>query len=45
MVGIWTSGVLAGMMAMPGETELGSAGTQPIKGYSGRGCANGASDP
>ena len=28
-----------------GETESGSAGTQPDKGYPGLRCANGASDP
>ena len=28
-----------------GETEPGSAGTQPGKGYPGRRCADGASDP
>ncbi len=30
---------------LPGETESGSAGTQPDKGYPGLRCANGASDP
>ena len=29
----------------PGETESGSAGTQPDKGYPGLRCAKGASDP
>ena len=29
----------------PGETESGSAGTQPDKGYPGRRCAKGASGP
>ena len=32
-------------MAVPGETESGSAGTQPDKGYPGRRCAKGASGP
>ena len=32
-----------GILQMPGETEPGSAGTQPGKGYPGRRCANGAS--
>ena len=34
-----------GTLEVPGETESGSAGTQPGKGYSGRWCADGASDP
>ncbi len=32
-------------MAVPGETESGSAGTQPDKGYPGRRCAKGVSGP
>ena len=35
----------SGTMALPGETESGSAGTQPDKGYPGRRCAKGASGP
>jgi len=30
---------------LPGETESGSAGTQPDKGYPGRRCANDAQRP
>ena len=32
-------------LQLPGETESGSAGTQPDEGYPGLRCANGASDP
>src|SRR3990172_1091659 len=32
-----------GNLGSPGETESGSAGKQPDKGYPGRGCAEGAS--
>ena len=32
-------------LQVPGETELGSAGTQPSKGYLGRRCAKGAREP
>jgi hypothetical protein len=30
---------------VPGETESGSAGEQPDKGYPGRGCASGVTSP
>lgn len=33
------------MLILPGETESGSAGTQPDKGYPGRRCAKGAVGP
>src|SRR5665213_3913054 len=33
------------MLRRPGETESGSAGTQPDKGYSGLRCAKGAPGP
>ena len=32
-------------LMLPGETESGSAGTQPDKGEPGRRCAEGASGP
>jgi hypothetical protein len=32
-------------LTLPGETESGSAGTQPDEGYPGRRCALGASGP
>ena len=34
-----------GKLVLPGETESGSAGTQPDKGFPGRRCDNGASGP
>ena len=43
--GICNSDVRASMLDLPGETESGSAGTQPDKGYPGLRCANGASGP
>ena len=33
------------MLSQPGETEPGSAGTQPSKGYSGLRCAKGRFRP
>jgi len=43
--GAWNPTRLAGIIKVPGETESGSAGTQPGKGYPGRRCTNGASGP
>src|SRR3990172_9130690 len=34
-----------GKFSSPGETEPGSAGTQPDKGYPGRRCAHGTAGP
>ena len=34
-----------GKITWPGETESGSAGTQPDKGYPGRRCAHGTEGP
>ena len=35
----------SGSLFWPGETESGSAGTQPDKGYPGRRCAHGTEGP
>ena len=35
----------SGSLFWPGETESGSAGTQPDKGYPGRRCAHGTAGP
>ena len=39
----WTEGGVPRILHGPGETEPGSAGVQPGKGYPGRRCADGAS--
>ncbi len=41
----WNISDAIGILVSSGETESGSAGTQPDKGYPGLRCANGASDP
>jgi hypothetical protein len=43
--GSWKSRLASAILRLPEETESGSAGKQPDKGYSGRRCANGASGP
>ena len=43
--GSWNMLTEFGILKSSGETESGSAGTQPDKGYPDLRCANGASDP